>query len=233
MELKMAQLNKQVLGQNRGKVADVVFRKNGNSTFTSSRPGSYKVNNTPTTLLVKQKFRLAVKIASAINKISDLKMLWPHNADKRFSRFNEMVKMNFGLITGPEMSGSIALTYDLGFHLKSTEVFISDTNVAFTADPIGNTAGVDENIEKFTVAKGVIVLADPIDARAGKPIYVIEVAGGKQSLDLQAEINVNILLDDRESQLINMYNVKKAYLTLLTTNQSGAVVHYSNTYGTV
>jgi hypothetical protein len=229
----MAQIKKQVLGQNRGSIADVVFRKNGDGTFTSAKPGSYKLNDTPDKLLIKQKFRLAVKTASAVNGISALKGLWPHDSGKRQSRFNEIVKMNFGLIAGPDMSGSFALTYELGFHLVNTEIFASSNNVAITANAIGTGAGIDDNVEKFIAAKGILVLANPTDPRAAKPIYVIKVESGMQALDLQAEINMNILLDPREAQLIDMYSVKKAYLAILTTKQSGEVVHFSNTYGNV
>jgi len=226
----MALIIKNILGALRGTVAQVVFKKKGELCYATSKPGKRPASKEPDAVRRMQQFKTAVVIASGVNGIPILKGLWPTDSSKHLSKFQTIVGTNYKLVNGTDLSGQATLTPPFGFEVLHPLLTIGADSVQFTADSLGDGAEIDPSQEKFLLGLGLIILRDPTDNLLPK-VFSMAIKSGQQSLDTDTPISLTVTLSDKQKQTLAKYTVKRAFFAMVTTDQPGNIVHYSETYG--
>lgn len=92
----MARLENYILGEIRGRLNNMVFKKLNGKTIISNRPRKYKIKpvGKPT---VKDKFSYTAKLAGTVNRNPFLRCIWDSVNIEASSPYHKILKINLGL----------------------------------------------------------------------------------------------------------------------------------------
>lgn len=229
----MARIINELTGRVRGKVGNLVYRITNGNTSLCALPTGYKTDNSPAGVIRKNKFRIVVKFAKAINSLLSLKHFWKifseETADLKKSAFSKMVKKNYPYVSNTSVLDTAYMVPYFGFDADASEVAITDSAITVDIDPLGTSTGIDINIEKNVAVQCVVSLTTPVDLNM-KPVAFFAMESAKVTLNLVNPLSFSIPLVDAETKLINAYTVRKVFLSLVTYDLEGIPVKYSNTF---
>lgn len=100
----MATLDRSILGDIKGKVGNIVFRKMNNKTFVSLRPEVYKTSNSPAALYSRNRFINISLFASFLNGIDPIKNCWKESKTPGTIAYKKIIKSNSPLMDGEFIS---------------------------------------------------------------------------------------------------------------------------------
>lgn len=229
----MAHIINELTGRVRGKVGNLVYRITNGNTSLCSLPTNRVIDNSPMAVVRKNKFRIVVKFAKAINSLLSLKHFWKlftdESVDAKKSAFNKMTKKNYPYVTDTTVLDTAYMVPYYGFNADASEVVITDQAITVSLEVLGSLTGIDTNIEKNIAVECVVCLSSPGDPNL-KPFVFFAAESPKVVLSLTNPLNFSIELLDPQSVQISDYAAKKIFLALVTFDVDGNPVRYSNTF---
>lgn len=229
----MAHIINELTGRVRGKVGNLVYRITNGNTALCALPTNRVIDNSPAAVVRKSRFRIVVKFSKAINSLLSLKHFWKifseETIDLKKSAFNKIVKKNYKRVSGTTVLDTAYMVPYYGFNADASEVAITDNAITVEIDALGTSTGIDLNIEKQIAIQCVVCLSAPV-ILDDIPVAFFSGESGKITLNLTNPMSFSITLVDAQSGLINAYAGKKVFLALVTYDDDGLPVRYSNTF---
>ncbi len=224
----MAYLNKSVLGKVSGAVGDITFRQLNNKNYLATRPRSFMPGKDESSVQRRNRFRLAVKFASAVNSIQPLKQKWALYSAASHTTFCNIVKKIAPFITSNSISESISIVPSVGFGVQLDSVHLNSSEITIGLNPLGSQSGIDINTEiKISVA-AVLYLSSPV-AGTFEPYSFLPLLSSKQDTNIVNAVNFEIPVQGSQKTLFDIYNTKKIFFCLLTYDAVDNPVRFSQT----
>lgn len=225
----MAKLNKKILGSISGSLGDITFRRRNGKNYLASRPASFNVPVDQESINRRSKFARSVKLASLINSIPQLRILWEERITDGRSVFNELVRNNYSYINPDSISPDMQLTPVYGFGVLQTSAQIIDGKLKIVLQPVGTNAGIDTQIEKYFQLITVISLGNPLNS-SKESNFLIPVVSAKIAVDLANPLDIETVIINQALQVISAYATKEHFSALITIDESENIIHYSSTF---
>ena len=229
----MANITNELTGRASGKVGNLVYRITNGQTSLCSAPLKPKPATDPKVIARRNRFRMALRLASAMNSIAPLKTLWKNteilDISNKLSPFSKMIRKNYPSVTETGILDNLYLGPTYGFGVTTTDVSVSDSDVNVSIDPIGNSQNIDTSIEKFITLACVFLLTDPINPNDAK--YVFHSAkSGNVALNLVNPLSFSLSLDGDVNKKFSAYDTTRAFFVLITLDTLGNPVRFSETF---
>jgi hypothetical protein len=225
----MAQLKKQVLGTISGAVGDVLFRVMNGNTYVGTKPSSFMPGMDTASINRRMRFSMATKFARSVNSVPELKAIWKNVTPSRLSQYNMMVKINYHNVQHNSVSNLIKLVPEIGFELNVSSIDITPVRLRVDIDSVASNAGINPATEQFFKLVGVFHLSNPVNEQNAPHVFM-RIISEDTPIDLENPVNYQIPFLNQVSQLVDQYQDRKAFLTLLTLDINKNPVHYSNTF---
>lgn len=225
----MADLRKKVLGTVSGAVGDILFRAKNGRNYVGTRPLSFTPGTDEKSVARRKRFGMATRLARPINSIYRLKSLWKAVAPVPLHSYNMIVRANYNSVGPDSISNTIKLVPEIGYSVQFSEFTLNVNRMRVALDGLTSASGINPSVEIYCQLVGIIHLSNPVDTEK-EPHVFIPVVSIEQALALNTEIIDDIIFQDVISQLLAMYQDRKAFLTLLTLDTDRNVIHYSNTF---
>ncbi len=225
----MADLRKKVLGTVSGAVGDILFRAKNGRNYVGTRPLSFTPGTDEKSVARRKRFGMATRLARPINSIYRLKSLWKAVAPVPLHSYNMIVRANYNSVGPDSISNTIKLVPEIGYSVQFSEFTLNVNRMRVALDGLTSASGINPSVEIYCQLVGIIHLSNPVDTEK-EPHVFIPVVSIEQALALNTEITDDIIFQDVISQLLAMYQDRKAFLTLLTLDTDRNVIHYSNTF---
>ena len=227
----MGHLSNQVLGDAHGKVGHVVFRlRKGNNVISKVPP----VRTKPPTekeLAIREKFGLTGKVARGIYSIAQVKEVWPQLSGK-MTVCNEIFQINYKLLNTLANLGGVSVAPMYGFGVSNPVVTVGASSVQLATDALGVSIGIDTSIEKFSMACGIVILQNPT-LESWPKSEVVAFKSMQHSLDLINPVDLTSPLSGTDLTKFLGYTTKTAFVCIITLDDNGKAIRYSQTVKSV
>ena len=224
----MAELEKKFFGNLKGSLGDVVFRNRNEKNYVAHKPKSY---NAPSTAEFKErtgKFKLAVKLASAIYSFYPLKKIWAGAVASGKSAFPHIVQVNYPFVEESNITNMVAMAPRSSFGVNLQNLNIDNTSLTIELAPIAEASNVDTSVEKQIQILAVVFLQQPV--QAGLPDYdFLKITSAKMNIDVVNPIVFDMPLFTADSGIAGNYTNKKVMFTAITYDETDSVVQFSST----
>jgi hypothetical protein len=229
----MATIRKQVLGQIQEGIASVVIKYRNGKPYIASKPARTNTGKDPATLFKKNQGRFIGKLSKEIYKIEILKKIWSlKDVLKRYT-YQQIWGRNFKSIKVGDLSGFVTLTPVIDFKLQNPAIELIDNNSGkITASPIGQKSGVNPSIEKKILAVGIIILKNRIGYDESE-ISFLKINSDPVDLDITKPIDITLDIIPITGTSLNLFSIKKPYITFITLDETGSPIHCSEVITTV
>jgi len=229
----MAHIINELTGRVRGKVGNLVYRITTGNTSLCALPTNRKIDNSPPAVVRKNRFKLAVKLAAAVNKLFPLKYFWKlfseETVDIKKSAFNKIMKKNYPFVTTDGLSDNCYIVPFYGFEADLDTATITDTTLTAELLAIGTGTDIDTNVEKQIQLEVIFFVTSPVIPEH-PPFRFVYLESPKVSLNLVNPLSFTVQLNDVAKGVIADYTVKKAFMALVTFDVDDNPVRYSNTF---
>ncbi|MFZ6033707.1 MAG: hypothetical protein ACOYVE_10430 [Melioribacter sp.] len=224
----MAQLDKKFFGKLKGSLGDIVFRSRNDKNYIAHKPVSYTPPDTPEFRERISKFRLAVKLASAIYSFESLKKLWKSVVPSGASPFSHLVKINYPFVLDNDLSNMIIMTPRSSFGVKLQSLTLNNDALDIELAPLTDLSNVNPDIEKKIQILVVVFLQQPLNSTL--PDYdFLKVSSVKTSINLNDPITFNIPLLTADSEILVNYTNRKVIFTAITFDENEDEIQFSST----
>jgi hypothetical protein len=224
----MATLNKSVLGKISGALGDLVFRQMNGENFVRLRPKSFIPGTDEASVNRRNKFRFASKFASSVDNLSELRQVWEEYAPAK-SPFKSLFSSNYPYIDPAGQPASLKVTPQSGFGTSTSLITVSPVEIQAELNPLGDRIGIDTSVETSVMLLGVLHLYNPLDVNS--PAYqFINIISEELPLQTDSPLVFSVPLMNQETELYNLYGGREVYLALVTLDDEGNVIHFSNTF---
>ncbi|QQS35985.1 MAG: hypothetical protein IPM56_17380 [Ignavibacteriales bacterium] len=212
-------MSKQVLGEFRGKIGDVVGKVRNGKHYISSAPGKYNISKKPHEVDKRNRFRVNGLFAKTIRHNELLFMVWNDANIPANNAFNKICKVNFKLCEPDRPSAKNVITPP-GFWLPVTQINSDDECIEITLNPFEILPGED-----IVTLIMYISFYDPVNKN--KNFFEMCPAMDYEPDDLKFLFRYGF----REKQLAQIYNHKTIFLAAVTQSSNGNVLRWSETVG--
>ncbi|MGK9477376.1 hypothetical protein [Melioribacter sp. OK-6-Me] len=224
----MAQLDKRFFGKLKGSLGDIVFRSRNEKNYIAHKPASYTPPDTPEFRERISKFRIAVKLASAIYSFQSLKKIWKSLVPAGTSPFSHLVKINYPFVLDNDITNMIMMTPRSSFGIKVQSLNINNNVLNIELAPLTNLSNVNPDIEKKIQILALIFLQLPVNSTL--PAYeFLQISSPKTLINLTDPLVFNIPLLTADSELLPNYTNKKVVFTAITFDENEEEVQFSST----
>jgi hypothetical protein len=224
----MATLTKAVLGKVRGTIGDITFRQRNGINFIATRPSSFTPGSDAASIARRDRFGAAIRLASAVNSLPELRSLWDAAAPANLSPFNCILQSNYPMLEGGDYAGGAILVPSIGFALNAFSSSLASSGATVSVGPIGAQAQIDVAVESTMKVVGVVCLTEPTDPN-GEKRKVLPISSEAKPTNLTQAVEFVISFNSVHSQLFGKYGNPLAYFAVVTLDAAGKVIHYSNT----
>jgi hypothetical protein len=223
----MATINKQILGQVRGGIANVVIKYRNGKPYIASKPSQTNTGKDPVTLFKQSQGRFIGKLSKEIYKIEILKKIWSlHDVVKGYT-YQQIWGRNFKSIKNDDLSGFVTLIPQNDFMVINPVIEISDNHTgSITVTSLGVGHGIKLSIEKKIIAVGIIILKNHIGVNESAINY-LTINSEPIDFDLTDPIEIDLDILPHGSSAYNHFQIKKPYITLITLDKTGSPIHCS------
>jgi hypothetical protein len=231
----MAEIINELTGRVRGKVGNLIYKITNGKTSLSALTTSHMIDNSPEAIKRKNRFRLTVKFAKAVNKLLQIKYFWKTvvvNADDEYkSAFVKIVKKNFPNITDTALTDTVYLIPTFGIGVTASDITLTNTLITVELDPIGTEQGIDLLVEKKAQIACVLFNETPVGTDATlEPYEFIWKMSNEVTLSLTNPMTFSIALEGDKQAIYDAYTTRKAYLAFITLDANGIPVRFSATF---
>jgi hypothetical protein len=227
----MGNLSNQVLGDAHGKVGHVVFRLRKGNNIISKVPPKRTKPPTEKELAIREKFGLTGKVARGIYSIAQLKEVWPQMSGK-MTVCNEIFQVNYKLLNTLANLGAVSVAPIYGFSVINPVVTVGASSVQLATDALGVSVGIDTSIEKFAIACGVVILQNPT-LESWPKSEVVAFKSMQHNLDLINPVDLTAQFSGTELTKFSGYTTKAAFVCIITLDDTGKAIRYSQTVKSV
>ncbi len=229
----MANIQNELTGRASGKVGNLIYRITNGQTSLCSAPLKQKPATKPEVIARRNRFRTVLRLASSMNSITPLKILWKNTevfgVKATLSAFSRMIKKNYPYVSEFGLTDGVYMGPSFGFGITTTDVSLSDSAIDVSIDPIGNNEGINTAVEKFIALACILFVSDPVDTNL--PVYdFYEGISSNVVLNLANPLSFSIAIEGDVQEMYNAYDTRKAFLILITTDALGNPVHFSQTF---
>lgn len=225
----MAELNKSVLGKVRGAIGDITFRQRNGKNFIALRPRSFNPGEDAASILRRNKFVTAAKIAKVINSNPVLNKIWKGYAENGVSAYNQIIKINYPYIGSELLPGAIQLSPAAGFRAVKSNIQIESKTIKLGIAPLGENCGIDTSEELFISLYLLAFLKKPKDESMDY-IHLFNGASEATAFTLTDPINITVNMPGNWEHLFSEYNEQKAAFILVTSDAVGNPLRFSSTF---
>ena len=212
-----------------GKIGEVVYRNRNGNTIVCARPRERMSPLTEHEIALQAKFALAGRVSGAINSIEILKQIWKPTYKNGLSSYNVIFKNNYKIVNIKNISGPVHIAPMFGFNIKEPIITPGEADIVIECKPMDIDSGFDTKVEKFVMAAGVIILEKPLTERI--PSYdVLAFKTLKQTFKPMEAMRTSTDISGGPQITLQSYGLKKAYAVLVTTDEAGNPVKYSDTF---
>ena len=227
----MGHLSNQVLGDASGKVGHMVFRVRKGTNIISKVPAKRTKPPTEQELAIREKFGLTGKVARGIYSIEQLKEVWPVLSGK-MTVCNEIFQINYKLLNTLANLGTVSVAPIYGFSVINPVVTVGASSVQLATDALGVSVGIDTSIEKYAIACGVVILQNPT-LESWPKSEVIAFKSLQHNLDLINPVDLTAQLSGTELTKFSGYTTRAAFVCIITLDDNGKAIRYSQTVKSV
>ncbi len=224
----MAVIKNSVIGQFSGKLGGLAARIVRGRTILSQRPTSFRVNNSPVMVEIRQKFAVTISFVTSMLTLSALHEIWDKVKDVSMSVYNYGVRKNFPLSSAEKPTLDNMLTPKDGFPLTITSAAVAADAVTAEIAPL-NTVMVHDFAEREVKANLLLCFYNPVNIEDA-PYAIVPVKADNQMFDDVNPVVLNVPLDVTQQRTAAKYQNSILYLALTTHDVDGKVVQYSSTY---
>ena len=226
----MARIRKQVLGQLQGGIADVKIKYRNGKPYVASKPGKFNTGKDPVTLFKKNQGKFIGKLSSVIYKIEILKKIWSLADTLKGYTYQQIWARNYRSIKNTDLSGIVTLVPSAGFRTINPTIVLGENDKGIlTASPLGDKIGINLAIEKKMIAAGVVILKNNIPGSTYE-FGFLAINSKQVDLDLTNPIKIDLEAKPITKWYITNFSIKKSYITLITLDESGSPIHYSEVF---
>ncbi|MDR3665382.1 MAG: hypothetical protein P4L35_00940 [Ignavibacteriaceae bacterium] len=223
----MATIKKQVLGEIQGGIAYIKIKYRNGKPYVASKPGYFNMGKDPATLFKKSQGRFIGKLSKEIYKIEILKKIWSLQDAVKGYTYQHIWGRNYKSIRNDDLSGIVTLTPEISFLLNDPAIKISkEHTVKITAAPIGEKSGISLSKEKKILAVGIIILKNRIGFNESEISY-LTINSDPIDLDITKPIDITLNIIPITGTSLDLFAIKKTYITLITLDDSGSPIHSS------
>ena len=215
----MATMKKQVLGEFRGKIGDVVGKVRNGKHYISAAPAKYHISWKPHEVDKRNRFKVNGQFAKTIGQNELLFKVWDAANIPANNAFNKISKVNFKLCEPDKPSAKNVLT-PAGFTLPVTQINSADDRIEVTLAPFEILPGED-----IVTLIMYISFYDPVEKRNN---YFELCPARDYEPD---ELKFLFRYGDLEKQLAKSYKHKTVFIAAVTQNNDGKVLRWSETVG--
>ena len=224
----MATLKGNVLGKIRGKVGTVSGRVRNGKNYLVSLPASFNAPTDPLSIARREKFKMAVLFAKAVNNDSLLKSIWKKQNTENRTVFNLVMQKNYKLLENNSPSNQNIITPELGFNPNYSSADYSDGVITIITNNLSDTLTIDPAVETGITATGFIYADDPNSGNV--ELYnFYNFSASPQAIDLAQPMTFTITLPYIQKMQLGNYQTIKIYSVLITLNDELSPVQYSLT----
>ncbi len=224
----MAKLKKQILGKVSGKLGDLVFRNRYSTNYLSMLPTSYSVPSDPDSIIRRQVFTFNAKLASVMNRKSELKYIFNIKKPSGSTTFNYIVRTIYPFTTFDNFTSQISITPFHTFNIQQNDFNLSRDYLIIVLNRIGNNTIINPNIESHVKIVAILSLSSPNNSNSDSYI-IYSLSSDPQPLNLNDSITFRIDFPENLIFEFNNYNTKTVAYTLLTMNNENKIHNYSRT----
>lgn len=224
----MAKLKKQIFGKVSGAVGDIVFRNRYDSNYISLRPIRFTLPMDERAVARRNKFKAALKLASAMNSIIPLKQVWNDNTSGNNTVFNRMVRGVYPSLVNQLPSENTIITPGNGFAVAVQNIELNQEQLLLMTEALGNDIGINTQIEKTVRLVSVLCLSSPANTIYPDVVY-LPLVSTSQNLVLNSQLNITVNFNLSEKELLVKYNEKRLLAGLITFDVELQPVSFSDT----
>lgn len=224
----MAELEKKFFGNLKGSLGDVVFRSRNEKNYVAHKPKSYTSPSDPKFKARTGKFRMAVKLTSAVYSFQPIKKIWSSVVASGKSPFSHLVQLNYPFVEDGNISNMVNMVPRSAFGINLQNITVDNESVVIELAPLSELSNVDVNIEKKIQILAVVFLQQPVQDTL--PAYdFLKISSLKLDVNLGNPLTFNIPYSTANIGISNNYTNRKVIFTALTFDENGSVVQYSST----
>lgn len=224
----MAELKGNVLGNIRGKVGTVSGRVKNGKNYIVSLPSSFNAPTDPSSLARREKFKVAVLFAKAINADPLLKAIWKDKNTSNASVFNMVMQLNYKLLENSSPSGFNIISPGDGFNPNYSSADYLDGTITIVTNPLNESTEIDPAVETKISTTGLIYADDPTSDTV--EIYQFyNFSAANQDIVMDTAITFTIDLPYTQKMQLQKYQTVKIYSSLVTLTDDETPVQYSLT----
>lgn len=211
----MAKMKNQVLGSVSGAVGDLVFRNRFRNNYIALRPTRFSTPMDERAVARRNKFKSALKLASALNSITPLKQLWSIKTTGNNTIFNRMHKAVYPTLVNLLPSEITALSPGKGFYVNMLNLELNSEQMRIVVDALGNDTGINTELEKTIRMVSVVALSSPSNSVYPDILY-LPFESAAQTLQLNNQFDISFAFNDEQKELMTLYNAKRILAGLIT-----------------
>lgn len=227
----MAELNKKYFGNLTGKFGDVVFRQRGSKNYVAQKPKSYSPPQTPEFLERTGKFKLSIRLASVINSIAELKVIWTPLVTGKLV-FHHLVSLNYQAIETAGVNNQVKVSPDTGFGARLESAVPGGSSLTVNMHPLTVESGIDLSVEKEIQLAAAAVFADP-NVEGLVPVHIFPLLSARTVFNLTDPLTFVVNFSTADADLTGSYNSKKFFCTLITFDAQYNPVKAAKTFSCI
>jgi hypothetical protein len=215
----VARMSKQVLGEFRGKIGDVVGKVRSGKHYISAAPVKYKISRAKHEVDKRNRFRVNGQFAKIIRSNELLFNVWNSSNVPASNAYNKICKLNFNLCEPDRPSAKNVIT-PAGFSLHVTEINSLSDGIEITLNPFEIIPG--------EVSVSFILYISFYDPKVKSSAYFeLSHLSNYETEDLKFVFKYGA----REKMLEQAYKHKTILLAAVTRNENGDILRWSETVG--
>ncbi len=225
----MAELNKKFFGNLTGTFGDAVFRQRGKTNYIAQRPKNYTVPDSEKFRNRAGKFKLTIKLSSALVKIPVIKEIWNSKITGDTTAYQTIITTNYPATALNDISGKVNMVPDDGIGVFMDSCIIGADKLTLTLAPLTDNAGIDINVEKKIQLVSVLFLNNPV-VEGDKSYIFLKINSPKIDFNLTEPVVFDIPFATSDVISLADYQGKKAYFTVITFDAEDKFVNYAKTF---
>ncbi|KAF0147040.1 MAG: hypothetical protein FD143_3125 [Ignavibacteria bacterium] len=225
----MAELEKPMFGNIKGKFGKAVFRQRNGINYIAQRPSSYTVPATEAYQHRTTKFRISSKIAAVINSIPTLKSLWKLCTPENLSAYNYLISVNYNALNNDQTVGRIKIAPDSKVGVRLDSVELTTDKLTVNLHPLTEHSLIDTSLEKKVKLIALLVLSKPVDNNTAD-FEVLELVSPTKTFELNTALSFDLFISTSDELKIALYQNKSIHSSLFTFTNDDNVVNNSSTF---
>jgi hypothetical protein len=223
----MALITKQALGFISGILGPVVCKVRQGRNYISRKPINSKLPMDNGSVFRREQFRFIGKLSKAIYASQLLRKEWEKNkTENTWCTYDDIFKHNYTSAKYNDPGYIPQLLPGRGFSLNNPQITKIRNGYEIKAGLSSAVGQFNPDLEKFVSVTGILSV-DNLPGRQDTPLTFFPITGEKIILDLSSPLILKIILVGERYTAFTGINNQKAFFTIVTLDDSGCPVQFS------